>query len=150
MKGGDDDRLANLAIPVAKKREKIPPAAVFHKGKHEAQFDERIHYQSESCKEAQGSDPPRRSLPSRDSYRSQCAKVILHTKNLEEIPLPLVIDDSNSTVRGRYEVTLGEGPTSGYHFAMLIPLLAEMKLTSHRYSCLDFDPSPGVAPLFVG
>lgn len=77
-------------------------------------------------------------------------KVILHTKRLEEIPLPLVIDDSNSTVRGRYEVTLGEAPTSGYHFAMLNSPLAEMKLTSHRYSCLDFDPSPCVAPLFVG
>lgn len=60
------------------------------KGKHrrEAQLDERI-YQSESCKKTQ-TWSPRRSLQVGTPKGAKCNPMI-HTKRLEEIPLPHLI-----------------------------------------------------------
>ena len=138
-KGGDDDRLTNLAMHQITFHFSCDPRGSWSSTKgskrQEAQLDERV-YQSEICKKAQARSP-RRSLPVGTPKGAKG-----HPTYIQNVGKISIASFDLMIVRGRYEFNA--------IFAMLISPLAEMKLISQRYSCLDFDPSPGVAPLSVG
>lgn len=106
----------------------------------------------------------RRSRPSWDSYSSvtsppkRSRRDILHTKTVgKKIPFPSrdLIIRIRLREDGTYGVTDEEEPAIGCMFAMFAMVISpvggnETYIAPLVVDCLNFDPSPGVAPLSVG